>query len=111
MPQDYAEEASAASNVGTDMMVGHRFERTPYMRILDRVALTGSSSAGDMEVEIYIGDRYVGRVNNNRTGTVILDEADWKGIGAKILPNEKLMVRISDSGATNVGRFHFITVP
>lgn len=111
MPQDYAEDLAAVAVVGRDMMQGHRMERTPYMRNLVKIALTGSAAAADAEIEVNIGDLYVGRVPNNRTGTVVLDEADWKVIGRMIRPNEKLMARVTDAASTNPLRFHFVTVP
>jgi hypothetical protein len=109
--RDRATEGSAASAVNTDLMADHREERREFPRVLKAVALTGSAAAGDAEVEIYIGDAYVGRITNQRTGSEILDLADWQPIGRRVLPNQKIMARISDAGATNVLVFHFVTLP
>lgn len=109
--RDRAVEASAASAVGGDLMADHREERREFQRLLKAVAVTGSAAAGDAEVEIYIGDAYVGRIQNVVTGTVVTDLSHWQPINRLIAPNQKLMARISDAGATNVLVFHFITVP
>lgn len=116
MPQDYADEASAGQAIGTDILDGHREQQREFNRVIEAIALTGSAAAGDMVIELFLGNDYKGRVTNTRTGTVILDLADWKplgqgGRGLVVPANQKIHAFVSDAGATNIGRFHFITRP
>lgn len=109
--QDYVDETAAAQAVGTELLSDHREERREFPRTLVKAALTGSAAAADMVVEIFIGDTYVGRISNQRTGLVVLDLSDWKFIGRTITPNQRLSFRVADAGATNVARVHFVTLP
>jgi hypothetical protein len=109
--RDRASVAAATAIVGYDLMTGHRENRREFPREIVAVALTGSAAAGDAEAELYIGDVYIGRITNQRTGSEVLDLADWQPIGRQILPVQRLMARVTDAPATNPLVFHFITRP
>lgn len=111
MGQHHVDEASAGSAVGTDLLQDHREQVRNRPRLLRAVALTGSAAAGDAEVEIYVGNVRLGAVPNNRTGTVVLDLSDWRTFNTRIPAGEKLHAFISDAGATNALRLHFVTAP
>lgn len=109
--RERAVESSPGSAVGVDLMSGHREQSRGFARGFVGAALTGSAAAGDAEVKIYVGDTYVGRITNQRTGSEVLDVVDWQKIGRVIPPGENLRAEISDAGATNVLIFHFVTEP
>ncbi len=111
MGRERAEETSAARPVGTNLMEDHRDSSRGFPRALVAVALMGSAAAGDAEIKVFIGDEYIGRIQNIRTGTVIGDLADWQPLTGMIAAGEQLRAEISKAGGTNILVFHYITRP
>ncbi len=105
-------EATAASDVNTDMLQGDLDAVRPYPRKLSGFALTGSAAAGDSAVAVFIGDtRVAANIPNARAGGVVQIRTDVLGINKIVPPNTALRVLIVTPGNTNVLFAHLFLSP
>ena len=103
--------AAATAVVGYDLMTGSRHQQGEYMRSLQSMKLTGSTAKGDTEVELFIGDEYIGNFFNTTEGAGVFgvreDEVDLGNV--MVYPGEKIHAYISDAPTTNAINMTLIT--
>jgi len=107
-PSRFTVDGAAAASVGTNISSGVRWQVADYWRIITRVGYTGSASAGDAIVQLFVGpDTYYGDYENTVTGLVITDEdAQMKRTNILVPPLVPINAIVSDAGATNATRLH-----
>jgi hypothetical protein len=102
-------EAAAAQASGTNIVTGSggdsRIQTSPNHRYIEKLAVVGSSAAGNASVKLYFGLRYIGQFYNTTSGAVVGKEAgDFQHLGIDagvIQPGEQLIVETGVVSATN----------
>lgn len=92
--------AAATATIGYDLLRDHRRQQVEEQRVIDTIKVTGSASAGDTEVELFIGDEYIGNFFNTATGFGNQDDVQELG-NVVVFPGEKIHVYVKDAPATN----------
>lgn len=86
MPTSTIQESAAADYAaGSDWLDGKQIQKSRRLRALRFIGLTGSAAAGDMEVEVFIGDHRIGSFVNTGTGVAPQANRDLIPAGRSIL--------------------------
>lgn len=108
MPRALYEESTAASAIGTNIASGNRDQSSPFPRVHNRIAVVGSTAAGDAQVDVFFGEQFIGRFPNTTGGAAAVpqENRDWIPLAPDLanLPAENVNVLIQDAGAANVIR-------
>lgn len=103
--------AAATAVVGYDLMKGSRHQQVEYMRSLQSMKLCGSAAKGDTEVELFIGDEFIGNFFNTTEGAGVFgvkeDEVDLGNV--MVYPGEKIHAYVADAPTTNAINVTLIT--
>jgi hypothetical protein len=102
-------EAAAAQASGTNLVTGTggnpRIQTSEKHRYIQKLAVAGSSAAGNASVKIFFGTRFIGEFYNTTSGAVVGKEAgDFQalGMGAGVIqPGEQLIVETGVVSTTN----------
>jgi len=103
--------AAATAVVGYDLMQASRHQQVEYTRSLESMKLCGSAAKGDTEVEIFIGDEYIGNFFNTTEGAGvfgILDDLVTLG-NVMVYPGEKIHAYVADAPTTHAINLTIIT--
>lgn len=96
---------TAAATAGTDIIANDRNSVSAEPRVLRQGGLAGSVAINDFWVEIYVGDRYVGRLYNTKAAGAQIDfNADMRPFGNVYVPPGAKVSAIAgvNAGAGNV---------
>lgn len=101
--------AAAAAGVGVDLVDGSPTERVSYDRVLTGVALVGSASPGDMDVEILVGLQQVYVISNSALGLGI-SRTHVLSTRVRIPAGQKVSARVLRAAVTQPVRImlHFL---
>lgn len=92
---------AATATVGYDLIQAEINNRSPKARRLTKLALTGSSAAGDTVVEVLVQGKSIGSYANTSTGLVADRTKDFRDVNAYVAPNELVQVFVRDAPTTN----------
>lgn len=92
--------AAATAVVGYDLLKDHRRQQVEGIRVITDIKITGSAAAGDTEVELFVGDEYIGNFFNTATGFGNLDDVQDFG-DTLVYPGEKIHLYVKDAPSTN----------
>lgn len=86
MPIDTIQESAAGAYAAdSDWLDGKQAAVSRRLRAIRFVGLTGSAAAGDMEVELFVGNMRVGNIVNTKTGLGTLADEDLMPVGRSVL--------------------------
>ena len=105
------EEGSAATAAGTALSEKNALDITPYPRYIKKVAVTGSSAAGNAAVDLYLGQTFIGTFYNTSTGTAPVEAKDYRMIGWTVDGGERVVVKIRTASTTNILHVEVVTEP
>ena len=105
------EEVSAATAAGTVLSEKAGLAVVNYARVLSRIAVTGSSAAGNAAVDLYIGQTFIGTFANTSTGVAPVEAKDYKPVGWIANPSEPVIVKIKTASTSNILHVEIETSP
>lgn len=95
--------AAATAIVGYDLMKDSRHQSVEYDRTVESLKLAGSAAKGDTEVEIFVGDEFLGNFFNTVEGAGVFgntdEEVDMGGV--EVFSGEKIHAYVKDAPVTN----------
>lgn len=91
---------AADATVGTDLIQGQTWRISNDMRVLRRLALTGSAAIGDTKLELFVGNLRVGQFYNSAMGAP-QNLRDSFNIGVVVPSGTVLVANVADAPATN----------
>lgn len=87
--------------VGTDALAGVRGQSSLRRRMVDGIILGGSAAAGDYEVDLFIGDRFVGTYRNPIAGEPTDFQAQMYKLQIYVAPAELIHLYVRTAPTTN----------
>lgn len=111
MPVDTIQEAAAATYAADeDWLDGKQAAVSRRLRALRFIGLTGSAAAGDMEVELFVGNMRVGNLTNSATGLGCKDE-NLIPVGRSVLcpPGTRIHCFTKTASGTNAAQLVLVT--
>lgn len=86
---------------GTDVLAGVRGQSSLRRRIVDGVILGGSAAAGDYEVDVFVGDRFIGTYRNPIAGEPTDFQAQVHPLRIYVAPAELIHIYSRTAPTTN----------
>lgn len=112
MPIDTIQESAAAEYAaGSDWLDGKQAAVSRRARAIRFLGLTGSAAAGDMEVEVFVGNLRVGNIVNTKTGLACLANEDLDPVGRSVLcpAGTRIHVFTKTASGTNPAQLVMVT--
>jgi len=103
--------AAATAVVGYDLLKDSRHQQVEYERGLMALKLCGSAAKGDTEIEVFVGDEFIGNYFNSLEGAGVFGNADEEVDlgGVEVYEGEKVHAYIKDAPTTNPINLTLIT--
>lgn len=94
------QRAVADAAVGTDIISNETWRISSEQRVLTRIGLTGSASAGDTKIELFAGNLRIGEFYNSATGAP-QSLRDMFAVNVIIPPGLPLVANVATAPGTN----------
>lgn len=90
---------AAVAALDASLLSAQQFRTSNRNRLLRGIAFTGSAASGDCAIDIFVGQKWVGRKFNSKTGAP--DRDDVVAMIESVPAGAEIIAKVIDAAATN----------